>query len=215
MTINLLLIALFVFSMLIMSLNLAKKRKKIIFFGDTINDLDTRPGGYLAWFDDNMKEIGVEDDYLVIQSIKNGDKITDLATRLQTHVLIKDANIVVIYVGVQDVWDHYNDNSGTDLDTFIDTYHTILEKLYLTNTRAILCTPSALLKPGFSAEMQAELASYAAAVREIAKHHDALVIDIEKLAHAFLGENASISIPQVNINRIIANEIWRVIKDMK
>ncbi len=215
MTTDLLLIALFVFCMLIMSLNLAKKRKKIIFFGDTINDLDTRPGGYLAWFDDNMKEIGVEDDYLVIQSIKSGDKITDLANRLQTNVLIKDANIVVIYAGVQDVWGHYNDNSGTDLNTFINTYHAILEKLYLTNTRAILCTPSALLKPGFSTEMQAELAFYGAAIREISKNHDAPIIDIEKLANTFIGESAGISIPQVNINRLIANEIWRVVKDMK
>ena len=216
MTTNLFLIALFVFCMILMSLNLAKRKKKVIFFGDNINDLDMRPGGYISWFIDGMKEEGEEDHYLILQSIKTGENIYDLNQRLDNDVLLKDVHTVIMYAGVQDVLDSFEKSSGTDLQTFTHLYSTIIQKLVNRNIRVIIGLPSPLLKAEFSGKMLSGMDEYNEAIRSISEEYNLTLVDFERLRLETLGITAGDrNHPELSINRAIGITLWKIFKDMK
>lgn len=216
MTTNLLLVALFVFCMILMSLNLAKRKKKVIFFGDNINDLDMRPGGYISWFIDGMKEDGEEDHYLVLQSIKTGENINDLNQRLDNDVLLKDVHTVIMYAGVQDVPDSIEKSSGTDLQTFINPYSTIIQKLVNRNIRVIIGLPAPLLKAEFSENMLSSMAQYNEAIKSICEEYNLTLIDFERIRLENLESTANNkNHPELSVNRAIGITLWKIFKELK
>ena len=216
MTTNLFLIALFVFCMILMSLNLAKRKKKVIFFGDNVNDLDMRPGGYISWFIDGMKEEGEEDHYLILQSIKTGENIYDLNQRLDNDVLLKDVHTVIMYAGVQDVLDNYEKSTATDLPNFANLYSTIIQKLVNRNIRVIIGLPSPLLKSEFSGKMLSDMDEYNEAIRSISEEYNLTLVDFERLRLENLGSTAGDrNHPELSIYRAIGITLWKIFKDMK
>ncbi len=216
MTTNLLLVALFVFCMILMSLNLAKRKKKVIFFGDNINDLDMRPGGYISWFIDGMKEDGEEDHYLVLQSIKTGENIYDLYQRLDNDVLLKDVHTVIMYAGVQDVPDSIEKSSGTDLQTFTHLYSTIIQKLVNRNIRVIIGLPAPLLKAEFSENMLSSMAQYNEAIKSICEEYNLTLIDFERIRLENLESTANNkNHPELSVNRAIGITLWKIFKELK
>lgn len=216
MTTNLLLVALFVFCMILMSLNLAKRKKKVIFFGDNINELDMRPGGYISWFIDGMKEEGEEDHYLVLQSIKTGENINDLNQRLDNDVLLKDVHTVFMYAGVQDVLDKYEKGAGTDLQTFTHLYSTIIQKLVNRNIRVIIGLPAPLLKAEFSENMLSSMAQYNEAIKSICEEYNLTLIDFERIRLENLESTANNkNHPELSVNRAIGITLWKIFKELK
>ena len=194
-------------------MNHGKKKKKVIFFGDSINDLDTLPGGYISWIINHQKNEGVEDRYNLVSSIKPGDKIYDLYLKLEDNVLTKDAKVVVLYVGINDVCDKYLKGSGTDAQTFESLYHSIIHKLQAAEIKVIVCTPAIWFKAGFTQEMKHELAEYTSIIRNVAEQNDVRLVDLEKAFDKAMVDN------QVNTewngNKLIADEVWRVLKDLR
>ena len=216
MTTNLLLIALFVFCMILMSLNLSKRKKKIIFFGDNVNALDMRPGGYISWFIDGMKEEGEEEHYTILQSIKFGEKIYDLYQRLDDNVLLKDVHTVIIYVGVQDVLDKYEKGTGTDLPTFAHLYATIIQKMINRNIRIITGLPSPLLKANFTDDMLYDMKAYSDIIQSIADEYHVTLVDFERLRLENLDSQVIVSnLPQPTINQTIGITLWKIFKGLK
>ena len=215
MTANLLLIALFVFCMILMSLNLSKRKKKIIFFGDNVNELDMRPGGYISWFIDAMKEVGEEDGYQILQSVKTGESIHELFQRLDETVLLKDVHTVIIHAGVQDVLDKYEKSTGTDLETFKHLYNTIIQKLINRNIRVLVCLPSPLLKASFSQEMISELELYREEIRLICVAFNLPFVDLERIRSATMNEiSGESNRAEYNVNRAIGITLWKIFKEL-
>lgn len=215
MTTNLLLIALFVFCMILMSLNLSKRRKKIIFFGDNVNALDMRPGGYISWFIDGMKEEGEEEHYTILQSIKTGEKIDELCQRLDDNVLLKDVHTVIMYVGVQDVPDKYEKGTGTDLPTFTNLYSSIIQKMNDRNIRIIIGLPAPLLKAEFSNEMLYDMKAYSDIIQSIADKYHATLVDFEGLRLENLNRQASdVYQTQPTVNQTIGITLWKIFKGL-
>src|SRR5438874_1049209 len=101
---NLLLFAAFVAVMLLMSFNYKKKKNKIIFFGDSLTEFGMQPGGYINRIKEILRNERIEENYTIIGSGVGGNKIYDLYLRLEKDILIKDPNIVVMLIGVNDVW---------------------------------------------------------------------------------------------------------------
>ena len=196
-----------------MSLNHGKKKKKVIFFGDSINDLDILPGGYISWIINHQKNEGVEDRYNMVSSIKPGDKIYDLYLKLEDNVLAKDAKVAVLYVGVNDVCDKYLKGTGTDAQTFESLYHSIIHKLQAADIKVIVCTPAKPLNAGFTDDMKHELAEYAAIIRNVADQNDVRLADLEKAFDLSLEDGNGYA--ELNGNKLIADEIWRVLKDLR
>ena len=175
-----------------------------------------RPGGYISWFIDGMKEEGEEDHYLILQSIKTGENIYDLNQRLDNDVLLKDVHTVIMYAGVQDVLDNYEKSTATDLPNFANLYSTIIQKLVNRNIRVIIGLPSPLLKSEFSGKMLSDMDEYNEAIRSISEEYNLTLVDFERLRLETLGITAGDrNHPELSIYRAIGITLWKIFKDMK
>ena len=203
----------------------ANKKKRIIFFGDSITEAAVKPGGYIAKMDSiiasqpDRKEL-----YEFIGAGVSGNKIYDLYLRLEEDVLSKKPDIVVIYIGVNDVWHKRNAGTGTDADKFENFYNAILKKLAVNNIKVILCTPAVIgEKTDFSNEQDGDLNRYSNIIRDIAAKNTLPLVDLRK---AFLEynlknnpgnkESGILTTDRVHLNakgnQLVADEMWKVIQ---
>ena len=106
------------FLMVLLFSAMNNKPKKIIFFGDSITQAGVEPGGYV----DLIKKALDPTKYEVIGAGIGGNKVYDLYLRMEEDVLNKKPNLVVIYIGVNDVWHKQSSRTGTDYDKFIKFY---------------------------------------------------------------------------------------------
>ncbi|WP_449439986.1 SGNH/GDSL hydrolase family protein [Pedobacter steynii] len=116
------------------------KPKKIIFFGDSITQAGVEPGGYV----DLIKKALDPTKYEVIGAGIGGNKVYDLYLRMEEDVLNKKPNLVVIYIGVNDVWHKQSSRTGTDYDKFIKFYQALINKIQANGAKIVLCTPAVI-----------------------------------------------------------------------
>src|SRR5215510_10047033 len=102
--------ALFIAAIIILACAFAPQKKtKVVFFGDSITRLgvekDKRSGtGYILRLDSMIRTEKKSDQYDLVGSGIDGNKIYDLYLRMEDDVLAKNPDVVVVYVGVNDVW---------------------------------------------------------------------------------------------------------------
>ncbi len=155
------------------------KKKKVIFFGDSITELGVKPGGYVTKVDSLCRAEGKGSDFEIIGSGVSGNKVYDLYLRMEDDVLAKNPDIVVIYVGVNDVWHKTLLGTGTDPDKFEKFYQAILKKLKERNIQAVLCTPAVVgEKNDFSNPLDGDLNRYSNIIRDIASKNKLPLIDL-------------------------------------
>ncbi len=65
----------------------------------------------------------------------SGNKVYDLYLRVEDDVLAKDPGMVVIYVGINDVWHKTTSGTGTDLNKYEKFYIAIIKKLQAKNIK--------------------------------------------------------------------------------
>ena len=119
-----------------------------------------------------------------------GNKIYDLYLRMEDDVLSKDPDVVVIYIGVNDVWHKALVGTGTDPDRFERFYNAILKKLKEKNIKAILCTPAVIgEKNDMSNQQDGDMNRYSSIIRDIAKKNDLPLVDLRKKFIEYLVAN--------------------------
>ncbi|WP_218029123.1 SGNH/GDSL hydrolase family protein [Segetibacter aerophilus] len=227
MTSKLLLFALFVVCMLLMSMNYRKRRKKIVFFGDSITEQGARPGGYIKQLQYLLHDAAVEEDYELVGAGVGGDKIYDLYLRLEEDVLAKGADIIVIFIGVNDVGHKFSILTGTDIKRFEAFYIAIIEKLLSAKIKVVLCTPLLIGEnPAFNRPEDKELDLYSDLIRSLATQYDLALVDLRKaatsynIAHNIENVDAGIlTFDKVHLNpkgnALVAAEMWEVLKEIK
>ena len=99
-----------------------KKPIKIIFFGDSITEMGVHQNGYIDLMQKRLDTEKKTDDYQIIGSGKGGNKVYDLFFRLEKDVLSQNPDVVVIWIGVNDVWHKSTFGTGTDFDKFVVFY---------------------------------------------------------------------------------------------
>ena len=162
------------------------KPKKIIFFGDSITQAGVQPGGYVDLI---KKALGTE-NYEVIGAGIGGNKVYDLYLRMENDVLNKKPDLVVIYIGVNDVWHKQSMRTGTDYDKFIGFYNALIKKIQDNGAKVVLCTPAVIgEKKGGANEMDADLDKYSGAIRDIAAKHNLPLCDLRKIFLDYNKEN--------------------------
>lgn len=174
-------IALAAISML-SAFTLIQKKQRIVFFGDSITQAGAQPGGYIVRMGELLKQKGLEANYELMGAGIGGNKVYDLYLRMEEDVLAKNPDVVVIWVGVNDVWHKRTFGTGTDPDKFEKFYNAIIKKLQAKNIKVLLCTPAAIgEKTDFSNELDGDLNKYASIIRSIAKNNNCPLIDLRKL----------------------------------
>jgi isoamyl acetate esterase len=205
---------------------LPMQKKKVVFFGDSITQAAVNPGGYIVKIGELAAADKVADRFDFIGAGIGGNKVYDLFLRMENDVLAKTPDIVVIYVGVNDVWHKRSYGTGTDPDKFERFYTAIIKKLQAANCKIALCTPAVIgERTDFSNELDGDLNQYSSMIRSLAKANNLPLVDLRK---AFLEynlkankenkESGILTTDRVHLNEkgneLVAQEMWKVLKTL-
>ena len=172
-------------SVLVSSFSYTKK-KRVIFFGDSITELGVKENGYITLL---RPKLG-EDKFELIGKGISGNKIYDLYLRLKSDVLDLNSDVVVIYIGINDVWHKNLLKTGTDYDKFLKFYQALINEIKLNGSEVIICTPTVIgeLKSNAN-EMDAELNKYSEGIRQLAAKNQLILADLRSLFTQYITEN--------------------------
>lgn len=164
-----------------------QKKQRIVFFGDSITQAGVQPTGYITRMNEMLKQKGKDANYELIGAGIGGNKVYDLYLRLEEDVLSKNPDVVVIWIGVNDVWHKQSSGTGTDADKFERFYEALIRKLKAQNIEVVLCTPSAIgERTDYTNQLDGDLNKYSEIIRKLAVSHKLKIIDLRK---AFLEFN--------------------------
>lgn len=162
------------------------RTKRIVFFGDSITQAGVNETGYIKQLGKSLTSPGYE----LIGAGIGGNKVYDLYLRMEEDVLAKKPNLVVIYVGINDVWHKQSSGTGTDYDKFINFYQAIINKVRKQGSQIVLCTPTVIgEKLNGQNPMDADLDKYAGAIRELAKSNDLALCDLRTVFTDYIKKN--------------------------
>lgn len=202
------------------------KKKKVIFFGDSITQAGVQPKGYITVLQNMLAQQNIT-GYDISGAGIGGNKVYDLYLRMDSDVIAKSPDIVVIYIGVNDVWHKRTYGTGTDADKFEKFYKAIIQKLKANNAKVIICTPAAIgEKTDFSNEQDGDLNKYCNIIRHIASDVDVPLVDLRKFLLDYNVANnpqnvdrGILTVDGVHLNdkgnQLVAEQMWNAIKDLK
>ena len=200
-----------------------KGKNRIVFFGDSITEVGVKPNGYVTLVRDSLRNRSDADRYEVIGAGVSGNRVPDLLARLDRDVIERKPTLVVIYIGINDVWHWALFNKGTTKDQFRSGLIDLIRKIQAAGAKVILCTPSVVgEKNDGSNPLDAQLDAYAAISRSVAAETGAQLLDlrkdfIDKLAATNTNniEKGVLTIDGVHLNdagnRFVASEMLRAI----
>lgn len=152
-----------------------QKPVKVVFFGDSITQAGVKPGGYISLMQASPSS------YELIGAGISGNKVYDLYLRMEDDVLKIKPEVVVIYIGVNDVWHKQTSQTGTDPGKFMNFYSAMIRKMQSAGIKVIVCTPAVIgEKTDFSNPQDGDLNSYSQLIRNIAKQYNCTLIDLRK-----------------------------------
>lgn len=227
MTNKLILLAVFVACMLIMAFRSADKKKKVVFFGDSITAAGIRPGGYIQLMDSLIATEGQTANYELVGAGVSGDKIYDLYLRIEKDVLEQKPDIVLIYVGVNDVWHKASSGTGTDYPKFGKFYEAVVNKLQAAGCKVIVCTPAVIgEKTDNSNQQDGDLNFYSNWLRAFTTKNNIPLVDLRAAFISYNLKNNSqnkesgiLTTDRVHLtpagNLFVAEQMWNVIKTVK
>jgi lysophospholipase L1-like esterase len=163
----------------IISAFMPDKKTKVVFFGDSITEAGVKPNGFIT-IDDSLLNPPGHAAYDLIGAGISGNKVYDLYLRMEDDVIRLSPDVVVVWVGVNDVW-HKKMGTGTDADKFERFYIALVKKLKAANIRVIVCTPATIgEKYDNTNEQDGDLNKYANIIRKIAADDKLTLVDMRK-----------------------------------
>ena len=157
------------------------KTMKILFFGDSITELGVNEKGYISLMNLRLNETKQAERFHLIGSGIGGNKVYDLFFRMENDVLTKQPDVVVIWIGVNDVWHKSMFGTGTDINKFEAMYTDIIQRLQKAGIKVFCCTPACIGEKKDHSNMQdVDLNEFSKVIRKIAVENNAGLIDFRK-----------------------------------
>ncbi|GAC1589997.1 MAG: hypothetical protein NVS3B19_10320 [Ginsengibacter sp.] len=157
------------------------KKRRVVFFGDSITQMGVNKNGYIVRANKILEDKGISNQFELIGAGIGGNKIYDLYLRMEDDVLAKGPDIVVVWVGVNDVWHKSSFGTGTDPDKFEKFYVAIIKKLQAKNIKVLITTPAAIGERIDNSNPQdGDINSYSNIIRTIAINNNCGLIDLRK-----------------------------------
>jgi len=104
---------------------------------------------------------------------------------MEEDVISKSPDIVVIWVGVNDVW-HKKMGTGTDADKFEKFYRALIRKFKAANIKVIACTPATIgEKYDNTNEQDGDMNKYSEIIRKIATEQQLTLVDMRAAFEAY------------------------------
>jgi lysophospholipase L1-like esterase len=196
------------------------KPKRIIFFGDSITQQGVSKNGYVTL----IKQALDSTKYNVIGAGIGGNKVYDLYLRLEDDVLNKKPDLVVIYVGINDVWHKQSSHTGTDYDKYLKFYQALINKIQGVGSKVVLVTPSVVgEKKDGTNELDADLNKYSEGIRTLAAKNNLPVCDLRKIFTEYEAKNnpedkekGVLTVDRVHLNetgnKLVADQLLPLVK---
>ncbi|MCW3079275.1 MAG: family lipolytic protein [Segetibacter sp.] len=167
-----------------------QKKTRIVFFGDSITQAGVGKTGYITKMQEMLQQKGTAAQYELMGAGIGGNKVYDLYLRMEDDALAKNPDVVVIWVGVNDVWHKASSGTGTDADKFEKFYTAMIKKFQAKNVQLALCTPSTIgEKTDYSNQQDGDLNNYSNIIRRLAKANNCKLIDLRKDFHDYNVKN--------------------------
>jgi lysophospholipase L1-like esterase len=164
-----------------------QKKTRVILFGDSITQMGVNPGGYITKMNETLVKNNLSSQYELIGAGISGNKVYDLYLRMEDDVLARNPDVVVIYIGVNDVWHKATSGTGTDPQKFERFYQAIIKKLQAKGIQVVLATPAVIgERTDYTNQQDGDLNLYANMIRNLAKANNCKLVDLRK---AFLDYN--------------------------
>jgi lysophospholipase L1-like esterase len=186
-----------------------RKPKKVVFFGDSITEQGAKPGGYIVKMTDAISQKNLSGDYSLIGAGVGGNKVYDLYLRMDDDVLSQNPDVVVIYIGVNDVWHKTLLGTGTDIDKFEKFYIAIINELLDKHIRTILCTPAVIgEKTDFTNQQDGDMNAYSQVIRNLAQKFHCDLVDLREVFHNYELKNNPANKPSgiLTVDRVHLND---------
>jgi acyl-CoA thioesterase-1 len=157
---------------------------RIVCLGDSITQAGEAPGGYVWLIRRYLTTLYPNIE--VINAGISGHKSTDMLERFQRDVLDRKPDLVTISVGVNDVWHGFYDNHplgdgprGVNLDDYRKNVEAMVQRATAAGARVVVLSTTVIHEELENRE-NAKLVGYNAALREIARKHNASFVDFQK-----------------------------------
>ncbi|MFC5050479.1 sialate O-acetylesterase [Rubritalea spongiae] len=171
------------------------ENEKIIFLGDSITRMGTKPKGYISLVNQAVQQTRSNDNIQVIGKGIGGNKVPDLLKRLERDVLDHRPTMVMVYIGINDIW-HWTrphpvtkePREGTTVEAYEAGLRDIVQQLQQQKIKVLLCTPTVIGENSNSAE-NSRLDQYSNIVRKIAADTNSDLLDLRKIFVDYLRKN--------------------------
>lgn len=166
---------------------------RIVCLGDSITQGGEGPGGYVWLLRHYLKAIypGTNGDgeIEVVNSGISGHKSNDMKERFGRDVIDHKPDLVTISVGVNDVWHGFYDNHplgdgprGIPLDTYRANVDEMVVRAQKEHAKVVILSTT-VIHEDLDGPENATLVGYNAALRDIARKHGAVFVDLQKPFH--------------------------------
>lgn len=150
----------------------------VLFLGDSITEAGAGPQGYVTLAGKALAE--AVPGTTVIGAGISGNRVPDLLARVDRDVIARKPDVVVIYIGINDVW-HSQNGRGTPRDEFERGLGTLVEKIRAGGAKVVLCTPTVIgEKKSGTNKLDAMLDEYAGITRAVATKAKTALIDLRE-----------------------------------
>ncbi len=156
------------------------KGPKIVFFGDSITELGVKPRGYVTLIRNHFRTSG--SDVQIIGAGVSGNKVPDLLRRLDRDVLTLKPILVIVYVGINDVWHFSMKNlQGTPKEEFRKGLIELVKRIREAGAQVVLCTPSVIgEKQNGQNPQDTMLDEYSQVTRSVSQELETALCDLRK-----------------------------------
>ncbi len=163
--------------------------EKVVFFGDSITRGGVQPNGYVTLAAAAVEQARPGEGIIIVGSGIGGNRVPNLQERLDRDVLALDPDVVVIYIGINDVW-HWKNGKGTTRHDFEAGLHNLVDRIEAAGARAVLCTPTVIgERTDGSNAFDAMLDDYASVTRQVARERNLTLIDLRQAFMSYLAAN--------------------------
>lgn len=223
---KLILFTLFIAALFILSSFRSDKKKKVVFFGDSITELGLKPNGYIRVIEDMIRNEDKVTQYELIGKGIGGNKVYDLYLRMEEDVLKWQPDIVVVYIGVNDIWHKSMMGTGTDFDKFGRFYTALIKKLQISGAKVIVCTPAVIGERHDNSNQQdGELNHYSNWIRKFSVENSLSLVDLRSIFLNYSKANNPnnldskiLTYDRVHLNnegnKVVAEAMWKIIKEV-
>jgi lysophospholipase L1-like esterase len=199
---------------------------RIVFFGDSITQAGVNPTGYITKMSQIIAKEGLSAKYELIGAGVGGNKVYDLYLRHEEDVIAKKPNIVIIYIGINDVWHKTTSRTGTDADKFERFYNALIKRLQNSGSQVVICTPTVIgEKFDNTNENDGDLNYFSGIIKKIAENNQVKLIDLRKAFMDYESKNnienkasGVLTTDRVHLNEagntFLAETMWAIIKNL-